>query len=85
MISTNSLSVFILHHHINGLGNKNIHSIQDIMRASKPAAEKYKKVCKDFLNIAILTKSVMPVEVQLTFGHTTVGKSPLGNLLWLSP
>ena len=72
MISTNKLSVFIFHHHINRLGNKNIYSIQNIMRASKPATKKYKKVCKDFPNIAILTKSATLGEVQLTFGHVAV-------------
>ena len=40
MISNNALSVFILHHHLNRLGNKNLCSIQEIMGASKPAAEK---------------------------------------------
>ena len=57
MISTNTLSVFLLHNHLSGLGNKNLRSIQDVMRASKLAAEKFKRVCKDFPNIAILTKS----------------------------
>ena len=78
MISTNALSVFILHHHLNGLGNKNLHSIQKIMRASKPSAKKYKKVCEDFPDFAILTKSATPVEVQLTFVHTAVGNKSLG-------
>ena len=78
MLSTNALSVFILHHHQNGLFNKNLCSIQDIMRASEPANEEYKKVCGDFPNVAILTKSDTPGEVQLTFGHATVGNNSLG-------
>ena len=73
MISTNNLSVFILHHNLNGLGDKNIRSIQYVMRVSKPAAEKYKRVCEDFPNLAILTKTATPVEIQLTFGHAAVG------------
>ena len=57
MISTNALSVFLLHHHLNGLGNKNLGSVQEVMCASKPTAEKFKNVGKDFPNIAILVKS----------------------------
>ena len=48
------------------------------MRASKPIAGKYKRVCKDFPNIAILNKSATPSEIQLTFNHTTVGNKSLG-------
>ena len=57
MISANALSVFLLHHHLNGLGNENLHSVQEVMRASEPAADKFKNFCEDFLNLAILTKS----------------------------
>ena len=78
MISTNALSVLILHHHLSGLGNKNICSVQEIMRASEPASKNYKKVCEDFPNFAIMTKSATPGEFQLTFGHATVGNNSLG-------
>ena len=78
MISTNALSVFILHHHQNGICNKNIHSIQEIMHTSEPDFQTYKKVCNDLPNITILTKSVMPGEVQLTFAHVSVGNTSLG-------
>ena len=78
MISTNALSIFILHHHINGIGNKNIRSIQDVIRASEPDAEKYKRVCEDFPNLAILTKSVTLGEIWLTFGHAAVVNKSLG-------
>ena len=63
MISTNALSVFIFHHHLNRLGNKNIRSIQEIMRANEPADEEYTKVCGDLPNITILTKSATPGKV----------------------
>ena len=43
------------------------------MRASDPTDEKYKKVCKDFPNLAILTKRATPGEVQLTFGSNVDG------------
>ena len=43
MLSIKAISVFILHNHQNGLCNKNLRSIQDIMRASDPAAKKYKR------------------------------------------
>ena len=78
MISNNALSVFFLHHHLNGLRNKNIHSIQDGMRASEAAVEKYKRVCEDFPNLTILTKSAMLGNIQLMFGHVAVGNKSLG-------
>ena len=64
MISNNDLSMFLLHHHLNGIGNNNLRSIQDVMRASDPDAEKFKRVCEDFTNIVILTKSSTPGEIQ---------------------
>ena len=79
MISTNALSVFLLHHHLNGLGNENLRLVQEVMRASKPAADKFKNVCEDFPNLAILTKSSTPGEIQLTFGHEAVGNKLLGD------
>ena len=45
--------------------------------SSEPAAKKYKKVCKDLPNIAILTKSATPGKVHLTFSHVAVGNKPL--------
>ena len=78
MISTNALSVFILYHNLIGIGNKNLSSIQDAMCASEPAVEKYKRVCGDFPNIAILTKSAKLVKIQLTFVHAAVGNKYLG-------
>ena len=63
MISNNALSLFILHHHPKGLRNKNLCLIQYFMCGSEPAAENYKRVCKDFPNLAILTKSAMPGEI----------------------
>ena len=77
MISTNVLSLFIIHNHLNKIGNKNLRSIQEVRRASKPAAEKYKMVCKDFPNITILTKSATPGKVHLRFIHTAVGNKSL--------
>ena len=85
MISTNTLSPFILHHHFNELGKNNLRSIQDVMRASKPAVKKYKRVCEDFPNIAILTKSAMPGDIWLTLGHAAIeNKSLGGGPFWLS-
>ena len=78
MIFTNTISVFILQHHINGPNKKNILSVKYVMRASKAAAKKYKRVCEYFPNIAILTKSATPGKIQLTFGHVSVGNKSLG-------
>ena len=73
MISTNALSVFIVYRHLNGIGNENLCSVQDVMRASEPAAKKIKNICENFSNLAILTKSSTPGEIQLMFGHAAVG------------
>ena len=78
MISTNALSVFLLHHNLNVLGNENLHLVQGVMRVSEPAADKYKNFCEDFLNLVILTKSSTPGEIQLMFGHVAVGNESLG-------
>ena len=78
MLSTNALSVFILHHLQNGICNKNLHLIQDIMCARNPYDKNHKKVCNDFPNLAIITKSAIPGEVQLTFAHATVWNKSLG-------
>ena len=77
MISSHALSAILLHHPLNGLGNENLRSVQEAMRASDPSTEKYKNVCEDFPNLGILTKSSTPGKIQLTFGHATFGnKSP---------
>ena len=78
MISTNALSVFHLHRHLNGLGNKNLRLVQEVIRASEPDADKFKRVCKDFRNLAIPTKSSTLDKIQLTFGHAAVGNNSLG-------
>ena len=78
MLSTNALSVFILHHNQNGICNKNLRSIQDIMCATELSAEKCKKVRNDFPNLAILTNKATPGEVHLTFAHATVGNNSFG-------
>ena len=73
--------MFLLSQHLNGLGNKSLLSIQDVMRASEPAAEKYKRVCEDFSNLAILTKGATPGKIQLMFGHAAVGNKSLGGFV----
>ena len=55
MISSNALSVFLLHYPLNILQNKNLCSVQEVICASEPAADKYKNVCEDFPNLGILT------------------------------
>ena len=70
--------MFILHHQLNVLGNENLLLVQEVMRASYPAADKYKNVCEDFTNLGILTESSTPEEIQLPFGHAAVGKKSLG-------
>ena len=77
MISTNALSVFLLHHHLNRLRNENLRLFQEVMRASKTAAEKFKNICEDFPNLTILTTSSTPGEIQLTFGHAAIWNKSL--------
>ena len=62
MISSHAPSAFLIHHPLNGLGNANLHSVQEAMRAREPSTEKYKNVCEDFLNLIILTKSSTPAK-----------------------
>ena len=78
MISSNALSVFLLHHPLNRLENENLRSVLEVMCASEPAADKYKNVYEGFLNLRILIKSSTPREIQLVFGHVAVGNKSLG-------
>ena len=78
MIYNNTLFVFIFHHHQNRICNKNIRSIQDIMRMSEPGNDNNKKVCDYFPNIATLSKSATPGKVQLAFMYASVGGKYLG-------
>ena len=55
MVSTNDVSVFLLRHHLKGLRNENLYSVQEVMRASEPAAEKFNNVCGGFPNVTIFT------------------------------
>ena len=73
--------MLILHHHLNGFGNKNLFSIQDIIRASNLDVEKYKRVCEDIPNLAILTNSATTGNIQLTFFHAAVENKSLGESL----
>ena len=48
-----------------------------MVRVNERAVEKFKRVFEDFPNLAIITKSATPGEIQLTFVHASVGnKSP---------
>ena len=51
------------------------------MRKSELALEKYKKVCGNLPNLAILSKSAITGEVQLTLTHTSVGNKSLGEFI----
>ena len=81
MISSHALSAFLLNHPLNGLGNSNLRSVQEVIRASKPVTEKFMDICTDFPNLALLTKSSTPGEIQITFGHSTVRNKALGEIL----
>ena len=70
--------MFTVHHGQNGICNKNLCLIQDLMRTSKLAKEKFKCMCKYFPNLSLLTKSATQGEVQLTSAHTYIGNKSLG-------
>ena len=77
MISTNALSLFLLKHDQNGVFNRNLLSIQDLMRSDESAGTKFKRVCTDSLHLTLLTKTATPGEMQVTFGYTSVGNNSL--------
>ena len=80
MISSHALSAFLLDHPLNGLGNFKS-PVRTRGDTGEPATEKFKDICTDFPNLAILTKSSTPGEIQLTFGHSTVGNKSLGETI----
>ena len=57
---------------------KTLRSIQDAMRSDNPAGSKFKRVSTDFPNLAVLTKSATPGEIQATDSHRCVGNKSLG-------
>ena len=75
IISTHALSLFLLKNDQNGVFNRNLRSIQESMCSDKPTGSKFKQVCTYFPNIALLTKSAMPGEVQVTYAHTSIGNN----------
>ena len=81
MISSNALSLFLLDHEQNGVFNHNIHSIQDLMCSDKPTSVKFKVMCADFLNLTLLTESTTPDNIQVVYGHASVGNNPLGETI----
>ena len=81
MISSHALSAFLPYHPLNGLGNSNLRSVQEVIWASKPGTEKFKDICNDFPNLAILTKISTPGEVQITFSNSIVRTKSLGETL----
>ena len=48
------------------------------MHSYEPDGSKFKQVCMDLLNMAVLTKSATPGDIQVTHTHMSVGNNPLG-------
>ena len=48
------------------------------MRTRELAREKFKPVCEDLPNLAILTKSAIPGEFQLKFAYASIVNKPPG-------
>ena len=74
MISTNVISLFLLVHDHNVVFNRNLHSIQDLMRSYKLEGTKFKHICADFPNLVLLNKNANLGEM------FPLGGIPLGGL-----
>ena len=48
-----------------------------MMRLDETASTKFKYVCADFPNLALIIKSSTLGEIQVTFGHTSIGNKYL--------
>ena len=72
MIKSNNSSLFLIERNHNGFCNRIIHLIQDLMSSNETSDIKFKRLCADLPNIAILTKSATPGEVQMSFCHMII-------------
>ena len=78
MISSNTLYVYLIQHNQNEVCDQNIRSVQEAMCFDKPDGSKFKHVCTYFPILAVLAKSAMPGDIQVTYAHASVGKNILG-------
>ena len=74
MVSTNAPSLLLLEHDQNGVCNRNIRLIKELIRLDDPAGSNFKGVSAYTPNLTLLTKSATPGEIQVTFSHASVGK-----------
>ena len=81
MISSNALSIYLIQHNQNNICAQNLCSIQDAMCSDEPAGSKFKRVFTDFPNMAVLTKSTTPGDIQVTYFHSYVGNKSLGEMV----
>ena len=63
---------------MNKVLNHNIRLIQYLMRSDKSDGTNFKRVCIDFTNLALITKSAKPGDIQVNFDHASAGKPPPG-------
>ena len=78
MISTNALSIYILQQDQNNIFEQNLRSIQDAIHLDKPYGSKFKWVCTELPNMAVLTKSATSKDIQGTYVHASVGNKSHG-------
>ena len=78
VISSNALSLSLLYHDMNKVLNHNIRLIQYLMRSDEPAGTNFKRVRIDFTNLALITKSAKPGDIQVNFDHASAGNPPPG-------
>ena len=78
MISTNALPLFLPKHYQNGVCEHNIRSIKELIHSDEPDVSKLKRVCADFPDIMLLTKSATHRKSKVIYAHTSIGNKSIG-------
>ena len=78
MISTNALPLFLPKHYQNGVCEHNLRSIKESIHSDEPDVSKLKRVCADFPDIMLLTKSATHRKSKVIYAHTSIGNNSIG-------
>ena len=77
--------LFLFNHDQNGVCNQNIRYFKDMMCSENPAGAKFKCVCVNFTDIALLPKSATTGNINVNFGHTSIVNKFFGKMSPPSP